>query len=108
VYKLIGSAYLVLRGKTGSAAAREGHRDRYVMPRDPADDLCRRRYSSACKDPGRPIEKGAVQWACRLARFRRGIAKPVMPHSLRRAVFVHLLESGTDLPTIQLLGVSFL
>jgi site-specific recombinase XerD len=53
--------------------------------------------------PGHPMDKGAVQWACRLARFRSGIAKPLTPHGLRHAFAVHLLESGTDLRTIQLL-----
>ncbi len=33
--------------------------------------------------PGHPMDKGAVQWACRLARFRSGIVKPLTPHSLR-------------------------
>ncbi len=49
------------------------------------------------------MDKGAVQWACRLARVRSRLTKPVTPHSLRHAFAVHLLEAGTDLRTIQLL-----
>ena len=53
--------------------------------------------------PDQPISTFAVQHACKKARRRAGIAKPVTPHSLRHAFAVHLLESGTDLRTIQLL-----
>jgi site-specific recombinase XerD len=52
---------------------------------------------------GRPITTHAVEHACRTARVRAGIAKPISPHSLRHAFAVHLLEAGTDLRTIQLL-----
>ncbi|MBI3693395.1 MAG: tyrosine-type recombinase/integrase [Acidobacteria bacterium] len=55
------------------------------------------------KLPGRPLSTDAVEKACREARRRSGIAKPVTPHSLRHAFAVHLLESGTDIRTIQLL-----
>ena len=53
--------------------------------------------------PGEPITRFAVEHACRDARERSGITRPVTPHSLRHAFAVHLLESGTDLRTIQLL-----
>src|ERR1700722_14515925 len=53
--------------------------------------------------PDQSISTFAVQHACKKARRRAGIAKPVTPHSLRHAFAVHLLESGTDLRTIQLL-----
>jgi site-specific recombinase XerD len=51
----------------------------------------------------RPITKNAVEAACQKAHRLAGLVKPVTPHSLRHAFAVHLLESGTDLRTIQLL-----
>ena len=92
-------------------AGGKGQRDRYVML-SPMLLQCLREWWRATRPtvwlfpgqrPGHPMDKGAVQWACRLARFRSGIVKPLTPHSLRHAFAVHLLESGTDLRTIQLL-----
>src|SRR5712672_2217012 len=51
----------------------------------------------------RPITKDAVGAACQKAHRLAGLSKPVTPHSRRHAFAVHLLESGTDLRTIQLL-----
>jgi len=34
------------------------------------------------RQPGQPMQKGTVQWACRLARYRSRLGKPVTPHSL--------------------------
>jgi site-specific recombinase XerD len=53
--------------------------------------------------PGRPLTRDAVGDACHSAHRRSGLTKPVTPHSLRHAFAVHLLESGTDVRTIQLL-----
>jgi len=53
--------------------------------------------------PGRPITRHAMEKACQEAHRLSGFSKPVTPHSLRHAFAVHLLESGTDLRTIQLL-----
>jgi len=53
--------------------------------------------------PGGHITKDAVELACQQARRRSGIRKVVTPHSLRHSFAVHLLETGTDVRTIQLL-----
>jgi site-specific recombinase XerD len=92
-------------------AGGKGQRDRYVML-SPTLRQCLREWWRRTRPtdwlfpgqrPSHPMDKGAVQWACRLARFRSGIVKPLTPHSLRHAFAVHLLESGTDVRTIQLL-----
>ena len=52
---------------------------------------------------GQPITRCAVEMACQKAHRASGISKPITPHSLRHAFARHLLESGTDVRTIQLL-----
>ena len=52
---------------------------------------------------GQPITRHSVEMACQAAWRHSGLSKPVTPHSLRHAFAVHLLESGADLRTIQLL-----
>ena len=53
--------------------------------------------------PGQPITACAVEIACRQTLEQSGLGKAITPHSLRHAFAVHLLESGADLRTIQLL-----
>ena len=88
----------------------KGRKDRYVMLSPKLLDTLRGYWRTARPKEwlfpgyfGRPITTHAVEHACRTARVRAGIAKPISPHSLRHAFAVHLLEAGTDLRTIQLL-----
>jgi integrase/recombinase XerD len=102
----IDSARMVVRVEQG-----KGQKDRYVMLSPKLLDILRdwwrverpRRWLFPGDRPGRPISKDAVEQACQKARRLCGISKPITPHSLRHAFAVHLLESGTDVRTIQLL-----
>ena len=102
----IDSQRMVIRVEQG-----KGQKDRYVMLSPKLLETLRnywrvqrpRRWLFPGDSPGRPLTPDAVQKACRKARRRAGIAKPVTPHLLRHAFAVHLLECGTDIRTIQLL-----
>ena len=102
----IDSERMVLRITKG-----KGQKDRYVMLSPKLLAVLRdwwkverpRHWLFPGERPEAPITRRAVQLACRIARQRARLAKPVSPHSLRHAFSVHLLEAGTDLRTIQLL-----
>ena len=102
----IDSERMVLRITKG-----KGQKDRYVMLSPKLLAVLRdwwkverpRHWLFPGERPEAPITRRAVQLACRIARRRARLAKPVSPHSLRHAFSVHLLEAGTDLRTIQLL-----
>jgi integrase/recombinase XerD len=102
----IDSQRMVIRVEQG-----KGQKDRYVMlsPKllGTLRDYWRATRPKVWLFPGdivgQPISTCAVEDACRKARQRSGLRKPITPHSLRHAFAVHLLESGTDVRTIQLL-----
>ena len=102
----IDSQRMVIRVEEG-----KGRKDRYVMLSPTLLALLRDYWRTARPKewlfpgdrPGHPITSFAVENACKKARQQSGSAKPVTPHSLRHAFAVHLLESGADLRTIQLL-----
>lgn len=89
----------------------KGRKDRYVMLSPKLLDILRDYYRRVRPKewlfpgdlPGQPITASAVEDACRTVRYRADLVKPVTPHALRHAFAVHLLETGTDLRTIQLL-----
>jgi integrase/recombinase XerD len=89
----------------------KGQKDRYVMLSPRLLDILRSYWKVAHpkewlfpgRYPGQPITSDAVELACRTAHRLTGFSKPVTPHSLRHAFAVHLLESGSDVRTIQLL-----
>jgi integrase/recombinase XerD len=102
----IDSRRMVIRVVQG-----KGQKDRYVMLSAKLLEILRDYWKAVHpKDwlfpgghPGQPITKDAVEEACKKAHRASGLAKHVTPHSLRHAFAVHLLESGTDVRTIQLL-----
>ncbi len=102
----IDSQRMVIRVEQG-----KGQKDRYVMLSPKLLETLREWWRVARPKhwlflgdiPDRHISRNAVEQACQKARQLCRIAKPVTPHSLRHAFAVHLLESGTDVRTIQLL-----
>jgi integrase/recombinase XerD len=102
----IDSQRMVIRVDQG-----KGQKDRYVMLSPKLLETLRS-YWRAMRPQGwlfegdvsgQPITRNAVALVCRKTRRLSGIRKPISPHSMRHAFAVHLLESGTDIRTIQLL-----
>ena len=102
----IDSQRMVIRVDQG-----KGQKDRYVMLSPKLLETLRGYWRSMRPKgwlfegdvSGQPITRNAVARVCQKARRLSGIRKPISPHSMRHAFAVHLLESGTDVRTIQLL-----
>ncbi len=102
----VDSQRMVIRVEQG-----KGQKDRYVMLSPKLLETLRHYWRAVRPKgwlfqgdiPGQPISRSAVELACQKARRLSGIGKPISPHSMRHAFAVHLLESGTDVRTIQLL-----
>ncbi len=103
----IDSERMVIRVRQG-----KGHRDRYVTL-SPTLLETLREYYRAYRVKGEwlfPNRKGnaaidhsTVQRACTLAARKAGLVKRVTTHTMRHSFATSLLESGTDLRTIQIL-----
>jgi site-specific recombinase XerD len=104
--RAIDSARMTLRVEQG-----KGRQDRYVMLSPTLLQVLREWWRAERPThwlfpgdtPQCHVTHDAVEQACRKARVRCGLTKPVTPHSLRHCFAVHLLETGTDVRTIQLL-----
>ena len=103
----IDSRRMVLRIEQG-----KGRKDRYVMLSPRLLEILRDYWRRTRPEgewlfpgliPGRHLTTDAVERACQKIRALSGLDKPLTPHSLRHAFAVHLLESGVDVRTIQLL-----
>jgi site-specific recombinase XerD len=102
----IDSQRMVIRVEQG-----KGQKDRYVMLSPRLLETLRNWWRATKPKPwlfpgdipDDHIHREAVELACQKARQRCAITKPITPHSMRHAFACHLLESGTDVRTIQLL-----
>ena len=89
----------------------KGHRDRYVMLSAQLLVILRAYWQEARPKhwlfPGRngkqPLAASTLHVVCRNACKMAKLGKPVSVHTLRHSFATHLLETGTDIRTIQVL-----
>jgi integrase/recombinase XerD len=102
----IDSGRMLIRVEQG-----KGGRDRYIMLSPQLLVVLRAYWREARpehwlfsgQDESRPLDASVLQAACRTARERAKLGKPVTVHTLRHCFATHLLEAGTDIRTIQVL-----
>ncbi|MBV8128355.1 MAG: site-specific integrase [Planctomycetaceae bacterium] len=102
----IDTARMVIHVRQG-----KGHKDRDVMLSPRLLTVLReywatyrpRPYLFPGRQPDRPVSPRTVQMVCQRALEASGLSKHVHRHTLRHSFATHLLESGTDLRTIQVL-----
>lgn len=102
----IDSQRMTIRVRQG-----KGKRDRFVMLsgklltilREYWKDFRPSSWMFYGKTKNDPVSAGTVRQVCRLASYESGLKKRVTPHILRHSFATHLLESGTNLRTIQIL-----
>lgn len=102
----IDSERMVIRVRQG-----KGRKDRYV-PLNPGLLESLRTYWRKYRpqdylfpgrNPANPLHCSAIERLCPQFCEKAGIEKHVSPHSMRHCFATHLLESGTDLRTIQII-----
>jgi site-specific recombinase XerD len=89
----------------------KGNKDRYGLLSQSTLEVLRRYwqqyqpslYLFPGKKPDRPLAARSMQRVCRAARIKAGMKKQVTTHSMRHCFATHLLETGVDLKTIQML-----
>ncbi len=102
----IDSQRMLIRVQQG-----KGRRDRYTILTPTLLEALRNYWKSykpptllfPGKTPEKPLTQNSMHRAMRRARGRAGISKRVTTHTMRHCFATHLLESGTNLRTIQVL-----